>query len=187
MPNDLLGFKELEQLLMTRGENETFTIAYKLSIRKHLKVRRQDRQRVRPAAELLSATTAHALEYLFPTNPRMLTLARFIRLADMWFDLLNSGKGYHHKDVKCAFGLKLDAQMELIEKVKKEISELRVGNRKEMIDWQKGLLQSINALPMLLNDLKKVDDYGVCSTKYFYINIFSAQIYCPSCHGCQHL
>ena len=37
LPNTLLGYKELEKMLKARGENETLTIAYKLSIDKHLK------------------------------------------------------------------------------------------------------------------------------------------------------
>ena len=150
-------------MLKERGENETMTIAYKLSIEKHLRVRRQDRQRVRPAAQLISATTAHALEYLFPTNNRMILLAKFTRLADQWFDLMNSSRLYHYKEVKSAFGLKMDLQMKVIEDFKTEIRELRVGNRTDIIDWQKGILQDLTALPMLLADLKTYDQYGVCS------------------------
>ena len=37
MPDKLLGFKHLERLLFERGENETMTIGYKLSIEKHLR------------------------------------------------------------------------------------------------------------------------------------------------------
>ena len=168
MPGTLFGFKEFEQMLKARGENETMTIAYKLSIDKHLRVRKQDRQRVRPAAQLLSGTTAHLLEYLFPYNDRLMVLAKFVRLADKWFDLMNSSKITHYKDVKSAFGIRLDVQMEVIDEFKKEIRELRVGDRTEMIDWQKGILQSLTALPMLFDDLKKVENYGVCSTVYHF-------------------
>ena len=45
MPDKLLGFKQLEKMLIERGTNETMTIAYKLDIEKHLRVKRQDRQR----------------------------------------------------------------------------------------------------------------------------------------------
>ena len=45
MPDKLLGFKQLEKMLIERGANETMTIAYKLDIEKHLRVKRQDRQR----------------------------------------------------------------------------------------------------------------------------------------------
>lgn len=168
LPNILLGFHELEQMLKVRGENETFTIAYKLSIEKHLRVKKQDRQRVRPAAQLISATTAHTLEYLFPTNNRMLVLARFIRLADQWFDLMNSSQDFHYKEVKSAFGLNLNVQMQVLNDFKDQVSKLRVGNRTNLIDWQLGILQSLTALPMLLQDLKKYESYGVCSSSNYF-------------------
>ena len=171
MSNVLLGYKELEEMLKARGNNETMTIAYKLSIEKHLQVKKQDRQRVRTAAQLISATTAHALEYLHPDNSRMLVLARFIRLADQWFDLLNSSQINHYKDVKSAFGVKLDVQMQVIHEVKKQIGSLRVGQRSGMIDWQVGILQSLTALPMLLDDLKKNELYGVCSSTLSKISL----------------
>ena len=37
MPDKLFGFKHLERMLIERGENETMTIGYKLSIDKHLR------------------------------------------------------------------------------------------------------------------------------------------------------
>ena len=126
-------------------------------------MKKQDRQRVRTAAELISATTAHLLEYLFPNDIKMLTLARFIRLADKWFDLMNSYTVTHWKDAKNAFGLKLEIQMKIIQDFKKAVLNLKSGNRSSMLPWQKGIVQSLNALPMLLEDLKQNEIYGVCS------------------------
>ena len=127
-------------------------------------MKRQDRQRVSTAAQLISATTAHTLEYLFPNDSKMTILARFIRLADQWFDLMNSYTVTHWKEAKNAFGLKLDTQMTVIDDFKKQIANLRVGNRSTLIDWQRGIIQSLNALPMLLSDLKQIETYGGCST-----------------------
>ena len=91
----------------------------------------------------------------------MWVLARFIRLADQWFDLMNSYTLYHKKPGRAAFGLELEAQMKVIEDFKREVSELRVGDRTDMIDWQQGILQSLNALPKILEDLKSYGVYGV--------------------------
>ena len=113
------------------------------------------------AAQLISETTANLLEYLFPNDIKMTTLAKFIRLADQWFDLVNSSKRTHFKDVKWGFGLKLDVQMQVIEDFKKEIGNLRVGARTGMIDWQQGIIQSLNALPKILEDMKAVGIYEV--------------------------
>ena len=144
-------------------------------------MKKQDRQRVRTAAELISATTAHLLEYLFPSNVKMLTLARFIRLADTWFDLMNSYTVTHWKDAKNAFGLKLDTQMKIIDDFKKAVLNLRVGNRSNMMDWQKGIVQSLNALPMLFEDLNQNETYGVCSIfwdkKFSKFNQFSPALF----------
>ena len=127
-------------------------------------MKRQDRPRVSTAAQLLSDTTAHALEYLFPNDVKMLVLARFIKLADQWFDLMNSYTVIHWKEAKSAFGLKMDAQMKVINDFKKQVENLRVGQRTGMIDWQRGIIQSLNALPMLLADMKANNEYGGCST-----------------------
>ena len=119
--------------------------------------------RVSTAAQLISETTANALEFLFPKNEEMWVLARFIRLADKWFDLMNSYTITHKKSSKNAFGLdnNIDEQMKVIEDFKKEVSELRVGDRTVLIDWQQGIIQSLNALPKVLEDLKSVGIYGV--------------------------
>ena len=137
------------------------TIAYKLSIEKHLRVKRQDRQRVHTAAQLLSNTTANALEYLHPNDVKMKTLAKFIRLTDSWFDLFNSYTVFDSKDARNAFGIKTEIQMAVIDQFKKAIGELQVGNRTEKLPWQQGILQSLNALPMLLENLKQYDSYEV--------------------------
>ena len=102
------------------------------------------------------------LEELFPRDKEMWVLARFIRLADQWFDLMNSYTLYHKtKPAKAAFGLELETQMKVIEDFKREVGELRVGDRTDMIDWQHGIIQSLNALPKILEDLKSYGVYGV--------------------------
>ena len=94
----------------------------------------------------------------------MLVLARFIRLADQWFDLMNSYTVTHWKEAKNAFGLKLETQTTIINEFKKQVTDLHVRQRTGMIDWHRGIIQSLNALPMLLSDLKAIDAYGGCST-----------------------
>ena len=47
------------------------------------------------ACQLLSDTTANAIETLFPKDPRMLRFADFIRDWDSWFDVHNSNSKTH--------------------------------------------------------------------------------------------
>ena len=47
------------------------------------------RQKVRPAAELLSKSVVEAIRLLFPQDKEMLDLAEFIEHVDNWFDVMN--------------------------------------------------------------------------------------------------
>ena len=76
-------------MLLDRGDSDKLSIIHKLDIDKHLKVKKQDRQRVYLAAELLSTSTANALQIMYPNNSKMQNLSKFIRLIDSWFDVFN--------------------------------------------------------------------------------------------------
>ncbi len=72
------GIKDFEELIPNVLSSDV-TIAPRLS-RGHIYVRAQDRQRVRVAAQLLSQSTALALDHLFPENGHMNELSKFILL-----------------------------------------------------------------------------------------------------------
>ncbi len=72
------GIREFEELL-AKVLSSDVTIAPRLS-RGHIYVRAQDRQRVRLAAQLLSSSTALALQHLFPGNDHMNQLSKLIHL-----------------------------------------------------------------------------------------------------------
>ena len=54
--------------------------------------------------QLLSTTTADAIERLFPTDENMLEFAKFIRSVDSWIDVHNSNtKDHAHKPLKSGY------------------------------------------------------------------------------------
>ena len=57
------------------------------------------------AMQLLSSTTADAIERLFPQDQKMLRFAKFIRSVDSWVDVHNSNTRDHsHKPLKAGYG-----------------------------------------------------------------------------------
>ncbi len=89
----------------------------------------QDRQRVRPAVQLLSKTTADTIRALFPEkrskeSREFTAMADFIESCDATFDVFNShcreAKG--KKFYKAAFGVHYDLQknalIDFLERVK---------------------------------------------------------------------
>jgi hypothetical protein len=79
------------------------------------------RMRVLPACQLLSATTARAIEYLVKRgllkNPGAMVFASVIALINDWFDVVNSRESTPRKGIKGPFGSCLDKQVEILKKV----------------------------------------------------------------------
>ena len=72
--------KQLIEKLLLRDTSE-LKICHRLSL-KHMDVRKSERQNVRLAAQLLSATTAAAIEYFFPIKKKS-------RLTSKWLTMLS--------------------------------------------------------------------------------------------------
>ena len=110
----------------------------------------QSRQRVRPAAELLSTRVSKAIDFLFPEDAAM---ASVIRVVDSYFDVFNSRIPYADKPLRCGYGLKLSQQNVALDKMEQLISATRVGNHRALIPFQKGILMSIKSLRSLFPEL----------------------------------
>ena len=109
----------------------------------------QARQRVRPAVQLLSATSALALErYLGRTEA-----AEFVKTVDEGFDVLNAG---HPDDVKPhRRGYRGSPEQEAaLTALQREVEGLRVGDARHLLPFQRGLLVDIRSVRGLLADLK---------------------------------
>ncbi|VEN43569.1 unnamed protein product [Callosobruchus maculatus] len=120
------------------------TLAHKLT-KHHLEVTGSERQRVRPAVQLFSNSTAKAITYLgqngfLPENSNWQDVSELCQLFNDWFDLLNSRNKYSGCIEKNAFGTNLEAQQDLLNRVTNQVSSMIVGNHKSMIQFQKGIL-----------------------------------------------
>lgn len=143
----------LMRLLKAKGDAEV-NCAYKLT-EKLVKVRCQERQRVLPAVQLLSRTTADFAKMAFPQDKKMIALSNFVRAADNWFDTWNSNRLYHMKKLKSGFEIHLSDQIKALETFTDYVKTLRVKGRKGLMPWQKGIISSTIALPLILDYLRE--------------------------------
>lgn len=130
-----------------------------------LAVKGNGRQKVSFAKTLFSATTAKAILH-FTQNRRV---SDFFLMVDNFFDLMNSKvpEPLSDKPLKAAFGKEkfYSDQKDLLNKVKKEISEMRVIGKKTMLPFQKGMLISINSLIGLHEELKCANIEYILTTR----------------------
>ncbi|KAK9738038.1 Transposase protein [Popillia japonica] len=101
--------------------NSELTICPKINS-SHLELTGPQRQRVRPAAQLLSRTVAKALEYCGTNNMLPATnwrdTSNFILMINDWFDVHNStSKFCGNNPTKNAFGIDLDNQEKILDNI----------------------------------------------------------------------
>lgn len=124
----------------------------------HINCAKFQRQNVRLAAQLLSHKTAKALLFYKPGECAKLAedTGKFIELVDQWFDLLNTYKiNKFSVPWKSAYGLQLDQQNELLDKVNNVFRTMRCCNKNQLQIFQKGVLITNSSIKALLEDLKK--------------------------------
>lgn len=116
----------------------------------HLSVRGTERQKVRPAAQLLSNTVANAVEWCgmegHLQNMHWKETSKFIKLINDWFDVFNAQIKYGTHSGANAFGVDLEKQLMIIKETSETVSKMTVGNHKTLIPFQKGILLSNNSL-----------------------------------------
>ena len=77
-----------------------------------------------------------------------------------WFDVFNSQRRWHKsKKAKYAFGEYLELQTKILKDFSYVIGHMLVEGHTKLIDFQRGIITSSNALPMLYEQL--VVEYGV--------------------------
>ena len=106
----MLKKEDFEKLL--QADNGELKICHKLTLG-HLDCQGNARQRVRPAAQLLSHSTATAFRLLFPEKKEQ---ADWIDLVNAWFDTCNSRLKFDANPQKSAFGTDLEQQKSILEK-----------------------------------------------------------------------
>lgn len=116
----------------------------------HLSVKGRERQRVSLALQLFSKTTAQAIRYLMPEEEQT---ADFFQLVNDSFDILNSRRIVDKKPLASAYGTNEQLQRTILNNMYLCCQTMQVGNRKQLLPFQKGLLMSINSLFGLHADL----------------------------------
>ena len=125
-------------------------ITYKLQD-VHLNLKGQTRQRVSYAAQLLSHTVGKAFTYVF--GLKMKPQSDAIITINNWFDVMNSRRIMDKNCLSCGLGIHLGDQMEALDKMEKLIATMKVNGKMAMMQWQKGILISIQSTRALYNDL----------------------------------
>jgi hypothetical protein len=138
-----------EQLISISTSDLSY--AHKLT-KYHLSVKGSERQKVRPAAQVLSHSVAQAIKYcgtqgLLYKNLQWEKVAEITQIFNDWFELFNSTSKYTNKCLfKNAFGVNYNDQKGFLMNVEKTVSTMRVVNHKGLIPFQKGMLLSIRSL-----------------------------------------
>lgn len=146
----------IEELIKT--DKQELKIAFKVT-NKHLTLQGKERMNVRTAFELFSNTVATALEF---TNKNCKKQAEFFRLINDYSDLLNSRTSQlNAKPYKCTFGVGMEKQIELLDKVTATIAGMRVGDlpkkkkkTKALFPFQKGVILTNTSLKGLYHQLR---------------------------------
>ena len=158
--------QDIEQLL----EDNELKCLYKLTPF-HLDCKGSERQRVRPAAQVLSHSVSKAIMYGIstedPTYKDRLAKSYAIKLFNDWFDVMNSQAIYDFRNkLKTPLGRDKDVlaeQMDVLNRMEEFLSKFRVmssGSQR----WDIGILTNIKSTKMLLKDLVIEGDFDYILT-----------------------
>ena len=152
--NKNYGKKYIEDAIEL-GTNNNLRIGHKVT-QDLLDVKRSQRQKVKSAAKLFSYTTAKLLDYCGENKliqcSNFKTLSDFIELVNNWFDLLNTSSKYSAKGVS-AFGVNLNDQMKIIQKMTEVMTAMRVVRHRALLPFQKGIIITNKSLEGLYHYL----------------------------------
>jgi hypothetical protein len=116
-----------------------------------LEVNSKARMRVRPAAQLLSNSTAEAINYFSGKgvlkNQNAAIAAKMIKTVNDWFDVFNSREGSTFTSIKGPFGkFDLEAQINILNEMSELVESMRVCGHTGLIPFQDGILMSNKSL-----------------------------------------
>lgn len=137
-------------------------IAFKLTD-EHLSVEAAARQKVKFATQLFSNSVSSAIRRCVMLgkckNKYALQCADFIKIVNDWFDVFNSKvPEIDSRNRIKAFGLAVEEQNDIINKMNDNILQLRASGKKVLLPFQKGILLSNKSLVGLYDYLK--DNYN---------------------------
>ncbi|KAF0297764.1 Transposable element P transposase [Amphibalanus amphitrite] len=151
LPGGGLVNKDLMTDVLGIDGDKEFKMLPKLGVKSHIEVKGQARQKVRPAAQLLSSSVATALEMFHPEKKEE---ADFIRLCDSVFDVLNGHSPGDAKPLKRGLGHADSPQLQVLADFEQLIQTMQIGTRTTLLPFQQGFLMSIKSVRGLMEDSK---------------------------------
>ncbi|XP_071578674.1 uncharacterized protein [Temnothorax nylanderi] len=122
-----------------------------------LDVRSSARQNVKPAARIWSNSVAKAIKWAgdkgLLKHEEYRKYSDFVYRVNNWFDVQNSSCQYGSHPGVNGFGVDLTKQEDALQFMNLYIENIRVGNRKDLMPFQKGILISNASLLDLFQDL----------------------------------
>lgn len=147
--------------LIIRSTHDLKTI-HRLSY-KHIDVQGPKRMNVLLAAQLLSQSTAKSIEYFgrkgLLKSKDWEDTSNFISLVDAWFDVFNAKTPHGDKGSRASFGMHLESQTHVLNKMLQTIRNMKVGGKNSMYPFQKGVIVSSQSLLGLYEFLR--NKFGV--------------------------
>lgn len=108
------------------------------------------RQKVKLAAQVFSNKNAVAIKWCGQNG--LLTCvhwehtSKILKLFNDWFDVCNSTLKYSHNSGCNAYGINIEEQNTILNHMNKFIEEMRVGQRRALLQFQKGILMCNRSL-----------------------------------------
>lgn len=145
-----------EQLL--KLNNGDLKICHKLSSA-HLDAKGTQRQNVKLAAQIFSNTNAVAMKWCgengFLDNTQWKQTSETVQLFNDWFDICNSSVKYAKSSLSHAYGVSIEEQNKILNNMNEFMMEMRVGRRKSLLQFQKGILLCNRSLQEMFAYLKE--------------------------------
>lgn len=155
---------------LTRTEiNSMFKLSFG-----HLNLNSTEKQNVRLAVQLLSATVAEGLLKYVAENEdcsidlrtEARALAEVITIVNNWFDVMNSRTTHESINFKKPFGLALEVQLEALEKMNNLVKAMNCKRISELETFQQGILQCNKSVVELFNYAKQKYNMTYLLTKH---------------------
>lgn len=131
----------------------------------HLKCEKSERQNVILATQLLSYSTATALEYYFSADEHSCDVSEFLHLISSWFDVLNSCTSEPSVISQLPYGKNLEIQNDILDEAILTFSSLRCISKANLQLFQRGIVISSKSLRNLYNDMKHNYDISYILTQ----------------------
>ena len=154
-----LGKEDFRQVIQEHSKPGQLNILYKVDIKQHLELSKQEKQRVDKAFQLLSRRMSNA----FRLSGREDQAEIIIAVINDFFDVCNSRSPFHYNPLKSGFGKNLGVQLKAIEDMRMLMMGMKVNpsgkrNRHAQMPFQKGILTAITSILHLKQELKLDQD-----------------------------